>query len=96
MTSSPGTAEDRLREALDALATGVTADPDAYRRVRAEWRRRERRRRLVLAILVAVVFTLADVLGLWALNRADPGSHIIFDDPAPVEQHRPVERVGQP
>jgi hypothetical protein len=94
--NSSNTAEDRLREALDALATGVTADPDAYRRVSAEWRRRERRRRLVLAILVAVVFAAADAVGLWALNRADPGSHIIFDEPAPVRQDSPVERVGQP
>jgi hypothetical protein len=94
--TSPPTAEDRLREALDALATGVTADPGAYGRVSAEWRRRERRRRLVLAILVAVVFALADAVGLWALNHADSGSHIIFDGPAPVEEKRPVERVGQP
>ena len=93
--SSPAT-EDRLRDALDALATGVTPDPDAYRRVSAEWRRRERRRRLVLAILVAVVFAVTDAVGLWALNRADAGSHIIFDDPAPTRQDRPVERVGQP
>jgi len=94
--SSSGTAEDQLRDALDALATGVNADPDAYRRVSAEWRRRERKRRLVLAILVALVFAVADGVGLWALNRADSGSHIIFDDPAPQDQHRPVERVGQP
>jgi hypothetical protein len=94
--SSSGTAEDQLRDALDALATGVSADPDAYRRVSTEWRRRERRRRLVLAILVALVFAVADGVGLWALNRADAGSHIIFDDPAPTDQHRPVERVGQP
>jgi hypothetical protein len=94
MTGS--TAEDRLRDALDALATGVTADPGAYRKVRAEWRRRERRRRLVLAILVAVVFAVADLVGLWALNRADSGSHIIFDEPAPTQTHRPADRVGQP
>lgn len=85
-------AEERLRDALDALATGVTPDPDAYRKVSAEWRRRERRRRLVLAILVAVVFAVADGVGLWALNQADSGSHIIFDEPAPVRQEGP----GQP
>ena len=50
----------------------------------------------MLAILVAVVFALADAVGLWALNHADSGSHIIFDGPAPVEEKRPVERVGQP
>ncbi len=89
---SGAAAEDRLRDALDALATGVVPDPDAYRRVSAEWRRRQRRRKLVLAILVAVVFAVADAVGLWALNRADPGSHIIFDDPAPTQQ----APVGQP
>lgn len=95
MSSMP-TAEDQLRDALDALATGVTAEPDAYHRVRAEWRRRDRRRRLILAILVAVVFAVADAVGLWALNQADAGSHIIFDGPAPVREDRPVDRVGQP
>jgi hypothetical protein len=92
----PGT-EERLREAFDALAAGVRTDPDAYRRVSAGWRRRYRRRRLVLAILAAVVFTAADAVGLWALSQADPNTHVIFSDPA----HRPVapgqvDRIGQP
>jgi hypothetical protein len=94
--TTPGT-EERLREAFDALAAGVRTDPDAYRRVSAGWRRRYRRRRLVLAILAAVVFTAADAVGLWALSQADPNTHVIFSDPA----HRPVapgqvDRIGQP
>jgi hypothetical protein len=94
--STPG-ADERLREALDALASGVRADPDAYRRASAGWRRRYRRRRLVLAILAAVVFAAADAVGLWALSQADPNTHVIFSDPA----HRPeaseqVDRIGQP
>jgi hypothetical protein len=94
--TTPGT-DERLREAFDALAAGVRADPTAYRRVSAGWRRRYRRRRLVLAILAAVVFTAADAVGLWALSQADPNTHVIFSDPA----HLPVapwqmDRIGQP
>jgi hypothetical protein len=94
--TTPGT-DQRLREAFDALAAGVRPDPTAYRRVSAGWRRRYRRRRLVLAILVAVVFAAADAVGLWALSQADPNTHVIFSDPA----HRPVapgqvDRIGQP
>ncbi|CAM5607956.1 MULTISPECIES: hypothetical protein [Streptomyces] len=64
-----------LADALHALAGGVLPDPDAYRTARGEWLRRERRRRLVLTVLVAVVFTLATLIGLWVLNRtpAEPG-----------------------
>jgi hypothetical protein len=94
--NAPGT-DERLRDAFDALAVGVRADPGAYRRASAGWRRRERRRRLVLAIVAALVFTAADAVGLWALSHADPNTHVIFSDPA----HRPaepggVDRIGQP
>lgn len=75
-------AEDRtekeLREALEALADGVRATPDAYRTARGEWLRRERRRRLVLAVLIAVVFTLATLIGLWVLNQTPSDPHVIF------------------
>ncbi|WP_067178141.1 hypothetical protein [Microtetraspora niveoalba] len=67
--------------------TGCGGPPDAYRRVRGEWRRRERRRRLVLACLVVLVFTVADVAGLWALNQARNQPHIVFNDPTPVPRH---------
>lgn len=90
MTSRPSNTEDQLREALDALANGVRPAPNAYRHVRGGWLRRERRRRVILAIVVAVVFAIADVIGLWALNHTsnDPAP-IIFNDPTPVEQHYP-------
>jgi hypothetical protein len=94
--NTPGT-DERLREALGALAAGVQADPAAYRRASAGWRRRYRRRRLVLAILAAVVFAAADAVGLWALSQADPNTHVIFSDPVtrPAEPG-PVDRIGQP
>ncbi|MPY42569.1 hypothetical protein FNH04_22490 [Streptomyces phyllanthi] len=67
-----------LQAALEALAGGVRPAPDAYRTARGDWLRRERRRRLVLAVLIAVVFTLATLIGLWVLNQtpSDPG--VIF------------------
>ncbi|MET9764051.1 hypothetical protein ABZ016_34200 [Streptomyces sp. NPDC006372] len=70
--------EQELREALRALAGGVLPDPDAYRTARGEWLRRERRRRLVLAVLIAVVFTLATLIGLWVLNQAPSDPGVIF------------------
>ncbi|MDG9703547.1 hypothetical protein [Streptomyces sp. DH37] len=74
----PGT-EERLREALEALAGGVHAAPDAYRTARGGWLRRERRRRLVLAVLVTVVFLLATLTGLWVLNQAPSRQGPIFN-----------------
>ncbi|MFI7496934.1 hypothetical protein ACIBVL_00245 [Streptomyces sp. NPDC049687] len=70
--------ERELREALDALAGGVHPAPDAYRTARGEWLRRERRRRLVLALLVALVFALATLIGLWVLNQAPSHPGVIF------------------
>jgi hypothetical protein len=70
--------EKELSEALEALAGGVRAAPDAYRSARGEWLRRERRRRLVLAVMIAVVFTLATLIGLWVLNQAPSDPHVIF------------------
>ncbi|WP_367324128.1 hypothetical protein [Streptomyces sp. HUAS ZL42] len=82
VTPSHGTSPDRtereLREALAALAGGVQAAPDAYRTARGEWLRRERRRRLVLAVLIAVVFALATLIGLWVLNQAPADPGVIF------------------
>ncbi|WP_390898684.1 hypothetical protein [Streptomyces fulvoviolaceus] len=73
-----GRTERELREALEALAGGVQAAPDAYRTARGDWLRRERRRRLVLAVLIAVVFTLATLIGLWVLNQAPADPGVIF------------------
>ncbi|MFJ9603150.1 hypothetical protein [Streptomyces althioticus] len=70
--------ERELADALHALAGGVLPDPDAYRTARGEWLRRERRRRLVLAVLVAVVFALATLIGLWVLNQAPSEPGVIF------------------
>ncbi|GAA2279988.1 hypothetical protein GCM10010234_15980 [Streptomyces hawaiiensis] len=63
---------------MAALAGGVRAAPDAYRTARGEWLRRERRRRLVLAVLVTVVFALATLIGLWVLNEAPSSPGVIF------------------
>lgn len=73
--------ERELRDALATLAGGVVPAPDAYRTARGEWLRRERRRRLVLAVLVAVVFALATLIGLWVLNQAPSDPGVIFSDP---------------
>ncbi|MDX2545753.1 hypothetical protein ACOT81_02535 [Streptomyces sp. WI04-05B] len=72
--------ERELRAALETLAGAVSAapSPDAYRTARGDWLRRERRRRLVLAVLVTVVFTLATLIGLWVLNHAPSDPGVIF------------------
>lgn len=84
----------RLRQALDALAAEVRTRPDAYQRALAEWRRRERRRRLVGLVLACLVFAVADLVGLWALNhgsaqRTTPGP-VVFDAPAPAVPRAPL------
>ncbi|MGW7205067.1 hypothetical protein [Streptomyces sp. NPDC054837] len=78
--TTPDRTERELQEALAALAGGVHAAPDAYRTARGEWLRRERRRRLVLAVLIAVVFALATLIGLWVLNQAPTDPGVIFSD----------------
>ncbi len=84
LTEPDLTAQDRtereLRAALETLAGGVSAapSPDAYRTARGDWLRRERRRRLVLAVLITVVFTLAVLIGLWVLNHAPSDPGVIF------------------
>jgi type VI protein secretion system component VasF len=95
--------DDRLRDALQALASGVPQAPDDYRAASSGWRRRERRRRLILALLVALVLLLADIVGLWALNQTDPNSHVIFSDPRPTSvaprpqpTPQPLVQLGQP
>jgi hypothetical protein len=87
----------QLRDAFGAVAAEIDADPTTYPRVSAGWRRRYRRRRIVLATLAAIVFVAADAVGLWALNQADPNTHVIFSDPRPVPPGPlPLNRVGQP
>jgi hypothetical protein len=89
-----GSTEERLRDTLDLLATRIDAVPPAYGPAKASWRRRERRRRLILAVLIAVVFTVVDIIGLWALNQAQDGTHVIFDDRGRTEQHEPTPPGG--
>ncbi|MGX2992773.1 hypothetical protein JNUCC64_00525 [Streptomyces sp. JNUCC 64] len=91
--SGPDT-ERRLREALEAVAHQVRPAPDAYRTARGAWLRRERRRRLVLAALVAVVFTLATLVGLWVLNNAPAASGVIFNDQRSPASYAPPVAPG--
>ncbi|WP_432197900.1 hypothetical protein [Streptomyces sp. bgisy027] len=96
-TPSPGASAERtereLREALAALAGGVPeATPDTYRTARGQWLRRERRRRIVLAVLITVVFALATLIGLWVLNHAPAEPGVIFSgtgSPAATSLPRP-------
>ena len=81
--NAPDTA-DRLRQALGAVADGVQARPDAYQRALSEWRRRERRRRLIGLVLACLVVATADVVGVWALNHSAPGASVVFDAPPPA------------
>ncbi|MGW6460870.1 hypothetical protein ACWF94_33910 [Streptomyces sp. NPDC055078] len=89
--------ERQLREAMEALAGQVHPAPDAYRTARGQWQRRERRRRLILSLLVAVVFALATLAGLWVLNSAPSGSGVIFNEdrsPAPTAPAAPGAPPG--
>lgn len=87
---APGT-EKQLRETLEALAHQVHPAPEAYRTARGDWLRRERRRRLVLAVLITVVFALAVLIGLWVLNQAPSGSGAIFNSAqSPVASAPPM------
>jgi hypothetical protein len=89
--------DDRLRDALQTLATGVPETAGDYRRASAGWRRRYRRRRLRLAILIAIVLVAADAIALWALNQTNPDAYVIFSDPnPPPSSQAPIVRVGQP
>ncbi|WP_020392601.1 hypothetical protein [Kribbella catacumbae] len=101
MNESPhqgGPSSDELvRDVLETLAAQVSVSPDAYHEVRAEWVRRQRRRKRLGVLIAIVVVALADLIGLWALNRADTGGSVIFDDSAPAQRHEPpVPRIGQP
>ncbi len=93
--SAPGT-EARLRDALDALSSTVTVSDEAYRGLQRQWRRRERRRRRVAALVATALVLVADGIGLWALNQAEPGSHVVFDTGVPVGREDPAGQLGQP
>ena len=80
----PSSPEERLRDTLEALARSVEPSPSAYQRALQRWRHMDYRRRLYAAIIAGVIIGLADLLGLWALNQATTGDHIIFDQPVPA------------
>ncbi len=94
MTGADAAAHE-LREVFDTLTTSVRGAPNGYPKALTEWRRRERRRRLVVAILATVVFALADAIGLWALSKANVNTHIIFNDRPGVTQ-TPKGGIGPP
>ncbi|BCB86352.1 hypothetical protein Psuf_036650 [Phytohabitans suffuscus] len=50
----------------------------------------------MLAVLIAIVFALADLIGLWALNRTRDHDPIIFDDRSRIHQTEPATGVIPP
>ena len=89
--------DELVRDVLESLAARVTISPDAYHEVRSEWVRRQRRRRRLGVIVAIVLVVLADVVGVWALNRSDTGDSVIFDNSSPSQPYdAPVPDVGQP
>lgn len=90
-------ADELVRDVLESLASQVTVSPDAYHRVRSEWVRRQRRRKRLGVVVAIVLVVLADVVGLWALDRSDNGDSVIFDNRGPTQPYEsPVPRFGQP
>lgn len=67
-----------LRDALDALADTVHAEPTGYGDALRAWRRRDRRRRLILTALIVFVFAIATLIGLWVLNHDASSPHDLF------------------
>lgn len=92
---APTPQADQLRDLFETLATPVHGAPNRYPKALSQWRRRERRRKLIVAILAAVVFALADFIGLWALSNANVDTHLIFDD-RPGATDSPNGRIGPP
>ncbi|PNE40120.1 MULTISPECIES: hypothetical protein [Streptomyces] len=72
--------EDLLRTALHNLASSMPdASQTSYRKEQMSWRRREYRRRCVVAILVFVIVAVACTIGLVTLSGASPDTHVIFN-----------------
>jgi hypothetical protein len=70
--------EQQLSQAIAAFADNIHPAADAYCNAQREWHRRERRRRMILATLIMVVFASATLLGLWVLNQTSAAPHSIF------------------
>lgn len=73
--------EEMLRSVLSDLAAAV---PDgtatSYRKEQARWRRREYRRRCVVAVLVLLIVAVVCAIGLMTLSDASPDTHVIFNN----------------
>lgn len=73
--------EDLLRSTLSDLAASVPgASAASYRREQARWRRREYRRRCVVAVLVLLIVAVVCAIGLMTLSNASPDTHVIFNN----------------
>lgn len=95
--ASPSGSDQVLRDVLEMLADRVSVSPDAYHDVRAEWMRRQRRRKRLGIVVASALIVVADVVGLWALNRSDSGPALIFEQHAPANPvQTPTPRFGQP
>jgi len=80
MNETQGTrdTEQQLSEAITAFADTIHPAANAYRTAQREWHRRERRRRMILATLIMVVFASATLIGLWVLNHSSVTAHPAF------------------
>ena len=99
MTQGRGAAgsDELLKDVLNDWASSVPVSPDAYHAVRAEWVRRQRRRKRLGVLTATLLVALADVVGLWALNNSDTDGSMMFDDRPPAERQEPITpRIGQP
>ena len=94
--------EQLLRQTLKSVAEAVETSPEAFSRAAADWRRRERRRRFAVACIASVVIAVANILSLWALNRASGTGEVIYDLPVPAPTRTveiaplPLVRTGLP
>ncbi|MEV0375426.1 hypothetical protein AB0I10_37660 [Streptomyces sp. NPDC050636] len=76
---SAGT-EKLLRSTLESLAASVPdGSTNSYRKEQARWRRREYRRRCIVALLVLLIVAIVCAIGLMTLSHASPETHVIFN-----------------